>query len=264
MPLAFAGPATPLDDRAIERAARSIGCQVAAVRAVIDVESRGGFLDDKRPKILFERHYFSKLTDGQFDARHPEISNPKPGGYLGGTQEYARLDKAIKLSRSAALRSASWGSFQIMGDNFAACGFADVESFVAAMVSGAPAHLDAFVKFVKKKGLGDEMIRRDWAGFARGYNGPAYKINKYDEKLAAQYAFHLHGGSRTDGAMPVLREGDRGEPVEVLQNALGLAADGHFGPGTRAALVAFQKKRGLFADGVAGKGTWAALGVVRI
>ena len=51
MPLAFSGPATPLDDGAIANAAQQLGCEVAAVRAVIDVESQGGFLPEGRPKI---------------------------------------------------------------------------------------------------------------------------------------------------------------------------------------------------------------------
>ena len=29
---------------------------------------------------------------------------------------------------------------------------------------------------------------KDWANFARGYNGPAYAKNRYDVKLAAAYA----------------------------------------------------------------------------
>ena len=56
MALEFSGPATPLDDAAIASAANKLGCEVAAVRAVVDVESGGGFLPDGRPKILFERH----------------------------------------------------------------------------------------------------------------------------------------------------------------------------------------------------------------
>lgn len=259
MALAFAGPATPIDGRAIEAAARRLGCSVAAVRAVLDVESRGGFLADGRPKILFERHYFSRLTKGAHDARHPAISHPERGGYLGGSKEYGRLAAAIALNRAAALRSTSWGSFQIMGDNFKACGFADVESFVAAMVSGAKAHLDAFVAFVRKNGLDDELVRRDWAGFARGYNGPNFRDNRYDEKLAERYAFHASATSQAASPPPVLQLGDRGDAVVRLQKALGLAADGHFGPGTKAAVIAFQKKQGLAADGVVGKGTWAAL-----
>ena len=259
MGLEFAGKATPLDDEAIEAAAKKIGCQVAAVRAVIDVESRGGFLKDGRPKILFERHYFSRLTKRKFDGSHPHISHPKWGGYKGGVREYDRLGEAVKLDRDAALRSASWGAFQIMGDNYKICGFSTAEDFVKAMVSGEPAQLDAFVNFVKKNGLGDELIRLDWAGFARGYNGPAYKVNKYDTKLHAAFVFHSAGGTRADSPRPLLKIGDRGDDVKAVQEALGIVADGDFGPMTKAAVVAFQKKNGLYADGIVGKQTWAAL-----
>lgn len=261
MALEFAGPATPLSDHDIESAADQLGCQVAAVRAVIDVESRGGFLADRRPKILFERHYFHRLTGGSFSASHPDISNGLWGGYgAGGAAQYDRLHRAIALNRDAALRSASWGSFQIMGDNCAIVGFADVEDFVADMVAGAPQHLMAFVKFVKKAALDDELRRRDWAGFARGYNGPNFKANKYDEKLAAAFAFYNAGGPHVDSPLPVLRMGDRGESVRKLQELLKIGVDGDFGPGTKEAVVRFQRARGLFADGVVGKNSWAALG----
>lgn len=259
MPLEFAGPATPLDDEAIESAATKIGCQVAAVRAVIDVESRGGFLADKRPKILFERHYFSRLTGRKHDGTHPAISNPKWGGYKGKEAEYDRLGQAIALDRDAALRSASWGAFQIMGDNYRLCGFQNAEDFVAAMVSGEPAQLDAFVAFVKKNHLDDELIRTDWAGFARGYNGPAYRANKYDEKLEAAYRFHSAGGPHVLSPRPLLRQGDRGDAVKDLQALLGLTVDGDFGPMTKQAVVKFQKSKKLYADGIVGKNTWAAL-----
>lgn len=261
MALEFSGPATRFNDEAIEQAAKKIGCPVAAVRAVIDVESRGGFLADGRPKILFERHYFSRLTKGKFDKSNPDISATKWGGYKGGAAEYDRLGRAIKLDRDAALRSASWGAFQIMGDNFKMCGFSNAEDFVKAMVAGEPEQLDAFVQFVKKSGLDDELGRLDWAGFARGYNGPAYKANSYDEKLSAAYRLHSLGGDRASSPLPVLKMGDSGEDVKKLQTALGIAADGDFGPMTKSAVVAFQKKKNLYPDGVVGKNSWAALGV---
>lgn len=259
MALEFSGPATELDDTAIEAAAARIGCQAAAVRAVIDVESGGGFLPDRRPKILFERHYFSRLTKGRFDASDPDISNPAWGGYRGDAAEYERLGRAIELDRDAALRSASWGAFQIMGDNYKLCGFASAGDFVRAMVSGAPAQLDAFAAFITSTGLSEELIRADWAGFARGYNGPAYKANKYDDKLAAAYRFHANGGSHAGSPRPLLRQGDKGDAVRQLQRALGIKDDGDFGPATRNAVITFQKRLGLYADGIAGKNTWACL-----
>jgi peptidoglycan hydrolase-like protein with peptidoglycan-binding domain len=55
--------------------------------------------------------------------------------------------------------------------------------------------------------------------------------------------------------------GDGGDDVKTLQSALGIAADGDFGPATKAAVLAFQKKQKLYADGIVGSATWAALGV---
>jgi hypothetical protein len=261
MALEFSGPAKRFDDKAIEAAAKKLGCAVAAVRAVIDVESRGGFLPDGRPKILYERHYFSRLTKRSFDDKHPDICNRKYGGYKGGAAEYERLGRAIALNRDAALRSASWGAFQIMGDNCKLAGFKNVEDFVAAMVSGEPEQLDAFVSFVTSTNLDDELRRLDWVGFARGYNGQAYAINKYDRKLAAAFAYHSAGGARVTSPLPVLKMGDTGDEVKTLQKALGIKDDGDFGPATKAAVVAFQTKHKLYADGIVGKNTWIKLGV---
>jgi hypothetical protein len=259
MALDFHGPATPLMDDDIEAAATELGCQVATIRAVLDVESRGGFLPDKRPKILFERHYFSRLTKRKFDAQYSDISNRTPGGYRGGAAEYGRLGAAMALDEGAALRSASWGAFQIMGDNCAAAGFADVRAFVTAMVEGEAAHLLAFVHFVNANGLADELRRRDWAGFARGYNGLNYAINRYDQKLAAAFTLHNAGGERTRSPFPVLQMGARGAQVKLLQTALHLKDDGDFGPSTKKAVMAFQLTEGLQPDGIAGPRVWRAL-----
>lgn len=169
-------------------AANLLGCEVAAIKAVAEVESTGsGFQVDGKPKILFERHYFHKLTGGKFSKQYPSISNPTPGGYGASANQHARLEQAAKLDRNAALQSASWGKFQIMGSHWKSLGYSSVQEFVNAMYASETEHLMAFVRFVKVNGLADELKRKDWAGFARGYNGPNYRINKYDEKMAAAY-----------------------------------------------------------------------------
>lgn len=256
----FTGPATIFTQGAIEAAAQELGCEVAAVKAVIDVESRGGFLSDSRPKILFERHLFHRFTDGAFSAAHSDISSSQPRGYVGGAGEYERLGRAIQLNRAAALKSASWGAFQILGSNHVAAGYADVEDFCRDMCQSEDSQLKAFVSFVKTNRLDDELRRRDWVGFARGYNGPRFRENRYDEKLAEAYRRHSAGGARTDaGAARTLRMGDSGSDVERLQRRLGIAADGDFGPATKQAVIDFQQARGLTADGIAGPRTLAAL-----
>ncbi len=49
-----------------------------------------------------------------------------------------------------------------------------------------------------------------------------------------------------------LRKGSKGEGVKMMQEALGIGADGSFGPGTERALKAWQSANGLTADGIAG------------
>lgn len=170
-------------------AAGQLSCPVAAIKAVCAVEApRGGFMADGQPRILFERHHFSKLTGGKFDKSHPHISNRTPGGYGGEAAQHVRLSEAAALDREAALKSASWGKFQIMGSNYEACGFGSLQSFINAMYQSEARHLDAFIGFVKANpGMLKALRAQDWAEFARRYNGPNYAINKYDTKLDAAF-----------------------------------------------------------------------------
>jgi peptidoglycan hydrolase-like protein with peptidoglycan-binding domain len=59
--------------------------------------------------------------------------------------------------------------------------------------------------------------------------------------------------------LATLRQGSTGPAVSKAQALLGIAADGKFGPGTKAAVVAFQTGHGLTPDGVIGPATWQAL-----
>jgi len=173
----------------IALAAKRLGVDVPTVQAVAEVESNGkGFLTDGRPKILFERHIFSRMTDRRFDASNPDISNPDPGNYDGGAGEYSRLYLALQLDGEAAVQSASWGAFQLMGFNWRECGERSLYGFLMAIHHDVDAHLGLFVAFVIRKGLSDELQRRDWAAFAKVYNGPNYRANRYDRKLADAYA----------------------------------------------------------------------------
>jgi len=178
-----------LNEDDYREAAALLNCDVAAIKAVAEVESRGaGFLPDGRPKILFERHKFSKDTGGRYDATHPGISNRSPGGYgAGGTHQWDRFDEAAALDETAAIRSCSWGKFQLMGFNFTVCGFASVKDFHTAMLKSEGEHLKAFCNFIAGNNLAGALRNHQWAKVAEGYNGKDYKINQYDTKLAAAY-----------------------------------------------------------------------------
>lgn len=194
MALEFAGTATPLGPNDIADAAKALVVSPAAIWAVCDVESNGnGFLPDKRPQILFESHQFHSLTQGRFDHTHPGISTAEWVHNYGaaGAHQYDRLAEALALDLNAALESASWGRFQIMGSNFAACGFNDVGSYVEAMEISEKAHLDAFDAFCRHGNLVRFLAIKNWTAFARGYNGPG-QVDLYASRLAAAYS--KHGG----------------------------------------------------------------------
>lgn len=167
-----------------------LGVEEAALRAVADVESSGsGFLASGKPKILFEAHIFSRLTNGLYNVSNPQISSQQRNRalYKGGEREYARLIQAICLDSKAALESASWGKFQIMGFNHSLCGYSNVIQFVEAHYQSEVVQLSAFATFLKSRRLDKHLQAKDWEAFARGYNGSGYKTNKYDSKLKQAY-----------------------------------------------------------------------------
>ena len=185
-------PIRRLNPQDFRDVARSIGCEVAAVRAVVDTEASGsGFLSDGRPKILFEALWFSDFTDGQFDDTNDDISSPvwNRDLYVGGVGEWDRLYRAVSLNREAALKSASWGLGQIMGFNYPTAGYRDVETFVRDMHDSEGKQLTAMFNFIKGNRLDRFLINRDWSGFARQYNGESFRANQYDQKLADAYNY---------------------------------------------------------------------------
>ncbi|WP_347555292.1 N-acetylmuramidase domain-containing protein [Robbsia sp. KACC 23696] len=104
------------------------------------------------------------------------------------TLSYKRLKKAYKLDASAALKSCSWGAFQIMGANFAAVGYASVEAMVRELSKSERPHLKAFIAFIKSnKKLMDAVRNKDFTEFALNYNGPGYKQNDYDGTMKKHY-----------------------------------------------------------------------------
>lgn len=60
--------------------------------------------------------------------------------------------------------------------------------------------------------------------------------------------------------MKTIKIGSRGSEVLILQNKLGIRADGVFGKDTDAAVRSFQKSHGLTPDGIVGDHTWESLG----
>lgn len=182
-----------------ELAAATLRVPVAAIRAFAEVESRGsGFLPDDRPVILFERHIFRRqliahgtnlATIVQLEKDRPDLCNKSPGGYGASSKEWQRLDDAVKINRAAALESASYGAFQVMGFNWKRCGYASVQELVNAMFKSSNAHLDSFVRYIQSDAKLHQALRnQDWKECARLYNGSNYMVNAYDTRLSKAFA----------------------------------------------------------------------------
>src|SRR3546814_1144412 len=108
--------------------------------------------------------YDMRISDWSSDVCSSDLS-----GSLAG--EWERLEAACLLDRAAALQSASWGLFQIMGFNYSYAGFADVEAFAAAQHAGAEQQAGAFARFISRPPLPSALRRRSWQKEYRSGSG---------------------------------------------------------------------------------------------
>ena len=178
-----------------ERCAAEIGCEVEALKAVVMVESGGrkSFIAPGKPPILFEGHVFwrnlsnpkSVSNDSNKDILYEKWTKKF---YEGGLKEYDRLERAKKIDETAALKAASWGALQILGENYKACGCSSVQEFVEKMCSSADEQMILGTKFINSDSRRkNALIKKDWATFALYYNGKGYAENQYDKKLQNAY-----------------------------------------------------------------------------
>ena len=236
--LPFQGNALPMSSVGLAGVANRLGVFAAEIWTVLAVETSGcGYLPDRRPQILFERHIFHRLTNRQFD--DGDISDPTPGGYgPPGAHQYDRLARAIAKNRNAALQSASWGVAQIMGENFARAGFQGVEDMVDAMSESEDRQLTATGAFLVATGLTSPLQTHNWSAFARIYNGPNFAINRYDVLLNGEFQ------KFSSGVLPDLEA----RAAQLYLTYLGFhpgCIDGIAGKRTMAALAQFQTQAGI-------------------
>jgi hypothetical protein len=190
MTVKYQGAAKRIEDIDIPRIARLIGCGEDELHAVIDVESAGGGFDSKgRVKMLFEPHVFYRCVPATKRSRAVTdgLAYPKwkPGAYP--IDSYPKFLRACAIDETAAVKACSWGLGQILGENHKAAGYATPQAMVAAFADDEDAHLEAMVRFIIASGLDDNLRDHDWAGFAKGYNGPGYAKHGYHTRLAAAY-----------------------------------------------------------------------------
>jgi hypothetical protein len=173
----------------------------------------------------------------------------------------------MEIDEAAALRSASWGASQILGDNFKAAGYENVQEMVNGFCDDEDDHIEAMINFVKASGIDDDLRRLaslkrpttpdDCRIIARTYNGKEYEKNGYHTKMAA-----AHNKWRKIPDTPWSPESAAG-PIIVAQGpVLGLTRDDIAGA------QQMLKDRGYIevgiVDGLAGKDTAIAVSAFQV
>jgi hypothetical protein len=183
----------------ITKVAQRLGCSYRQLEAVRTVESAGrGFDADGRPKILFERHKFHRYTGGRFSPARFSMS--AAGGYTidadgnGINDSWDKLSDAIATGEvDAAFMSTSWGAFQVMGEWWDELGYDSPFAMAASCIASEAAHLEILARYIEYHRLMPALAAITsnpvtCRPFAAAYNGPGYRANRYDEKLAERMA----------------------------------------------------------------------------
>jgi hypothetical protein len=169
-----------------------IGIDKAVAVAVIAVESGGsGLGPDGRMIIRFENHLFWSYWGKNNAAAYAQYfvfdQNtswkghqycPQPNGpwldvHQNQNSEWAAFNFASTIDATAAKKSISMGLTQILGSNYRAIGYASPDAMFAAFAADEKFQLLGFFNFVKNDQRQITALQnRDFAGFARIYNGP--------------------------------------------------------------------------------------------
>lgn len=256
-----------------------LGVEPAALCAVVLTESDGvvfAAVDGRNePLIRWEGHYFDRRLTGKArdDARRAGLAHPEAGKIKNPKAQpgrYAMLTRAMAYGAAEAIESCSWGVGQVMGAHWRLLKYSSAAALMNTARSGVAGQIELMGRFIERNGLVGALQRRDWPAFARAYNGPNYRKNRYDTKLAKAYAefartlpITASSGLKLS-ADGMLRLASKGARVRELQHLLVRAGypvnvDGDFGPATHDAVRQFQQAAELEVDGVAGPRTMRAL-----
>ncbi len=129
-------------------------------------------------------------------------------------------------------------------------------------VKRLPGAIEAACWFWKENGLNKFSDRKDVRGATKringGYNGLDDRVSYYRKAESIL----LDEQPAVAGQVPkykLLTAGSRGTLVKAVQNCLGLAADGQYGPNTKRAVKKWQHSVGLTPDGVFGKNSYSKM-----
>lgn len=179
-----------LTDGDFQRVAKRLGVEVAAIKAVVVIEAgekMEGFWAPGVPVVNFDRTMYNRYHNKSKSKGNP--SEKVPSGLKGyPLSEWTQLVTARKSNVDGANMGTFWGMFQIGGFNYKLCGCESVGEMVRLMSYSELEQLELFATFLINTGMVSDLRNKNWASFAKKYNGPSYAKRGYHTKMANAYA----------------------------------------------------------------------------
>lgn len=179
-----------LTDEDFQKVARELDVELAAIKAVVMIETGSqmkGFWAPGVPVINFDKTMYNKFRN-KVTSKAGAKGEKVPSGLSGyALKEWTQLINARKTNAQGANMGTFWGMFQIGGFNYDRCGCATVDEFVKRMAYSELEQLELFAAFIKNCGMLEDLRKKNWAGFARKYNGASYAKRGYHTKMANEY-----------------------------------------------------------------------------
>ncbi len=182
---------TTLTDADFKRVATRLGVEVAAIKAVVIIEAgtkMEGFWAPGVPVVNFDRAMYNRYRSKAASSKG-NPSEKVPSGLSGyALQEWTQLVTARKSNVDGANMGTFWGMFQIGGFNYKLCGCESVAEMVRLMSYSELEQLELFATFLINTGMVNDLKNKNWASFAKKYNGPSYAKRGYHTKMANAYS----------------------------------------------------------------------------
>lgn len=170
--------------------ADELGVDIATIKAVVKIEAGPKLQGFWAPGVPVANYVQSLFNKYKAKTKGRKLKDAKvPSGLSGyALKEWTSLTNARKINADAADMGTYWGMFQIGGFNYKLCGCSSVEEMVQKVCQSEFSQLEMFAVFIRNAGMLESLQKKDWAAFARKYNGPSYAKRGYHTRMANEYA----------------------------------------------------------------------------
>lgn len=183
---------THLTEDDFRRVAKELQVEIAAIKAVVEVEAgkaMKGFWAPGVPVVNYDKSMWShcKRLVKKNDRLSASATIPKGLTTEASRRAWQRLVAAQKKNIEQANLSTFWGMFQIGGFNYKLCGCESIGQFVNLMSYSELEQLELFAALIVNCNMVQCLRQKNWAAFARKYNGASYARRGYHTRMANAY-----------------------------------------------------------------------------